>query len=92
MVLLFRNVARYHRIFHHAFGPEFSLLNLVLVAKFSLYSCAAALHVYIQVLNVVLNLVPGYGKQISPPYLGNTFYSVIYTASLERARMNPHVL
>ena len=50
---------------------------------------AAAL--YIQVLNVVLNLVPGYGKQISPPYPGNTFYSVIYTASLERARMNPHV-
>ena len=30
MVLLFRTVAGYHRVFHHVSGPEFSLLNLVL--------------------------------------------------------------
>ena len=75
----------------------YSIIDLLESTSTSRSTCvghAEQLHyiVYIQVLNVVLNLVPGYGKQISPPYLGNTFYSVIYTASLERARMNPHVL
>lgn len=44
MVLLFRTVAGYHRVFHHVSGPEFSLLNLVLnLAAIDL---------------IVLNLVP----------------------------------
>jgi hypothetical protein len=31
VVLLFRNLAGYHRVSHHLFGPEFSMLNLVAI-------------------------------------------------------------